>query len=59
MSSKFEWQDEYYAASVSESSLNAVQLYIDHQEEHHKQRTFVQEYAHLMQSVISDEKEHP
>ena len=59
MSSKFEWQDEYYAASVSESSLNAVQLYIDHQEEHHKQGTFVQEYEHLMQSVTSDGKEHP
>jgi REP element-mobilizing transposase RayT len=34
-SSKFEWADEYYAASVSDSALNRVRAYIDRQEEHH------------------------
>jgi putative transposase len=40
---KFEWQDEYFAASVSESGLNRVRNYIKNQEEHHKKKSFVQE----------------
>jgi putative transposase len=32
----FEWQDEYYAVSVSESSLVTVRAYIEHQDEHHR-----------------------
>ena len=42
--SKFEWADEYFAASVSESVLDKVRRYIDFQEEHHKKITFQQEY---------------
>ena len=41
--SKFEWADEYYAVSVSESQLDKVRTYINRQEEHHKQTTFAQE----------------
>ena len=41
--SKFEWANEYYAASVSESALDAVRKYIDNQEEHHKEIPFTQE----------------
>jgi putative transposase len=41
---KFEWQDEYIALSVSESGLSNVRRYIANQEEHHKKRTFQQEY---------------
>ena len=41
---KFEWQDEYFAVSVSESVLNKVRDYIKNQEEHHKHKTFQQEY---------------
>ena len=41
---KFEWQDEYFAVSVSESVLDKVRNYIKNQEEHHKQKTFQQEY---------------
>lgn len=37
---KFEWQDEYYAASVSESLLDRVREYIKNQEEHHSKSTF-------------------
>ncbi len=50
---KLEWQDarlndtvgqEYFAVSVSESVLNKVRDYIKNQEEHHKHKTFQQEY---------------
>lgn len=41
---KFEWQDEYFAVSVSESMLDKVREYIKNQEEHHTRKTFLQEY---------------
>ncbi|HWB64909.1 MAG TPA: IS200/IS605 family transposase [Chitinophagales bacterium] len=41
---KFEWADEYFAVSVSESMMNKVRNYIDNQEEHHKKLAFAQEY---------------
>jgi putative transposase len=41
---KFEWQDDYFAVSVSESAINSVREYIKNQEEHHKKKTFQQEY---------------
>lgn len=41
---KFEWADEYFAVSVSESMLDKVRAYIDGQEEHHAKTTFMQEY---------------
>jgi REP element-mobilizing transposase RayT len=41
---KFEWQDEYFAVSVSESMLDKVREYIKNQEEHHTKKTFLQEY---------------
>lgn len=41
---KFEWQDEYFAVSVSESILDKVRDYIKNQEEHHKNKAFQQEY---------------
>ena len=41
---KFEWQDEYFADSVSESVLEKTRNYIKNQEEHHKTKTFQQEY---------------
>jgi putative transposase len=40
---KFEWQDEYFAVSVSESMLDKVREYIKNQEEHHSKKTFLQE----------------
>jgi REP element-mobilizing transposase RayT len=42
--SKFEWADEYFAVSVSESQLDKVRAYIDRQEDHHKKVTLSQEY---------------
>lgn len=41
---KFEWQDGYFAVSVSESILDRVRNYIKKQEEHHSKQTFQEEY---------------
>jgi putative transposase len=41
---KFQWQEEYFAVSVSESVLDKVRNYIKNQEEHHKKKTFQEEY---------------
>ncbi len=41
---KFEWQDEYFAVSVSESMIKSVRNYIKNQEVHHSKKTFQQEY---------------
>jgi len=41
---KFEWQDEYFAASVSESKLEATRNYILNQEDHRQKKTFAEEY---------------
>ena len=45
---KFEWQDEYFAVSVSESKLEILKKYIDNQVEHHKTKTFKEEYDDFM-----------
>ena len=45
---KFEWQDDYFAVSVSESGVNKVREYIKQQEEHHMKKTFQQEYDEFM-----------
>jgi len=47
-STKFEWQDEYYAASLSESLLKNVREYILNQEDHHKNKSFSDEYTELI-----------
>ncbi len=40
---RFEWADEYYAVSVSESLVPKIRSYIINQEEHHRKRTFAEE----------------
>ena len=40
---KFAWQDDYWAAGVSESHLELVTNYIRNQEQHHAKTTFSQE----------------
>jgi putative transposase len=47
-SGKFEWQDDYFASSVSESLVSRVREYIKNQEDHHQTRTFAEEYDLLM-----------
>ena len=44
---KFEWQGDYFAASVSESGVNRVREYIKDQESHHTTKTFSEEYTSL------------
>ncbi len=45
---KFEWQDEYFALSVSESAVDKVREYIKNQEAHHSKKTFQQEYVEFI-----------
>ncbi len=40
----FEWQDEHLAGSVSESMVPKVRKYIKNQEEHHRKKSFKEEY---------------
>ena len=47
-SEKFEWQDEYFASSVSESLVSRVREYIKNQEDHHQTKTFAEEYDLLI-----------
>ncbi|HET8885977.1 MAG TPA: IS200/IS605 family transposase [Salinimicrobium sp.] len=46
---KFEWQNEYFAVSVSESMIGKVRNYIRNQEEHHKKKTFQEEYEEFIE----------
>ena len=41
---EFEWQNEFMAISVSESLLPKVREYIRNQEEHHRKKSFKEEY---------------
>ena len=51
---KFEWQDEYFAVSVSESMKNVIFNYIKKQEEHHLKKTFEQEYKEFIEKYKFD-----
>ncbi|MGH9761662.1 MAG: IS200/IS605 family transposase [Blastocatellia bacterium] len=44
----FGWQDGYAGFSVSKSNLPAVIRYIRNQREHHRKRTFQEEYRELL-----------
>jgi putative transposase len=48
MRMKFEWQDEYIAVSVGESNVETIQRYILNQEEHHRKKTFEEEFDELV-----------
>jgi putative transposase len=54
----FAWQEGYGAFTVSASQLAAVKSYIARQEEHHRRRTFQEEYLQLLRQsgVAIDEK---
>ena len=45
----FQWQEGYGAFSYSHSNLNQVIAYIMNQKEHHKKKTFKEEYLELIQ----------
>lgn len=46
---KFQWQEGFGAFSTNQSQLNVIIAYINNQEEHHKQKTFKDEYLELLQ----------
>lgn len=48
ISEKFSWQTGHAAYSVSESHLTRVYNYIAKQKEHHKKRTFNEEYDEFL-----------
>jgi len=49
--SKFFWQDDYYVKSVSDSEINRVRDYIRNQEEHHRKKTFQEEYDEFIKGI--------
>lgn len=56
--STFAWQSGYGAFAVSESNVEAVRKYIAKQEEHHRQKTFQEEYREFLvrHEIPFDEK---
>lgn len=55
---KFNWQAGYGAFSFSHSQIDAVVKYINNQEQHHKRKTFRDEYVEMLKKydVSYDEK---
>lgn len=45
---KFEWQDEYFAVGVCESMLENARKYIANQEEHHRTKSFDDEFEEFL-----------
>jgi REP element-mobilizing transposase RayT len=59
---KFGWQDEYFAVSVSEANVPSVRKYIANQEEHHRINSFDDEFEGFMKRAgfqkFKDREEH-
>ncbi|MBC5840583.1 IS200/IS605 family transposase [Flavobacterium sp. F-380] len=53
---KFEWQNGFGAFSYSHSQLTNVINYIQNQEEHHKKKTFKEEYVDFLKAFDVDFK---
>lgn len=53
---KFEWQQGFGAFSYSHSQLNSVINYISNQEEHHRAKTFREEYVEFLKLYNIDFK---
>ncbi|MEX0647108.1 MAG: IS200/IS605 family transposase [Balneolaceae bacterium] len=54
---QFRWQEGYGAFSYSRSHLNRVYHYIRNQKEHHKKKTFREEYIELLKKFNVDYNE--
>jgi putative transposase len=54
---KFDWQDGYGAFSYSHSALDNVIAYIQNQKEHHKKKTFKQEYIGFLKKFQMEYEE--
>ena len=55
---KFEWADEYYAASVGESEKKVIEKYIDEQESHHQRQTYTQECEDFLRNYMGNPEKH-
>ncbi len=53
---KFEWQEGFAAFSYSHSALDNVITYIQNQKEHHKQKSFKEEYVSFLEKYQVDFK---
>lgn len=55
---KFSWQEGFGAFSYSHSQLDAVIRYIQNQEQHHRKRSFKDEYLEMLKkfNVVFDSK---
>ena len=55
---EFAWQEGYGAFGVNRSSIAAVRRYIQNQEEHHRTKTFQEEYLEFlkMNEIEYDER---
>jgi REP element-mobilizing transposase RayT len=51
---KFQWQEGFESFSVSQSQIDKVIAYIDHQDIHHQKLTFKQEYIDFLKSYKID-----
>jgi hypothetical protein len=47
--SLFRWQEGYGAFSYSRSQISNVVNYIEHQEKHHRKKTFLEEYKQFLE----------
>jgi putative transposase len=45
---RFQWQSGYGAFSIGRSEVNTVEKYIRNQDEHHKIKTYKEEYLHFI-----------
>lgn len=51
---KFEWQNGFGAFTLGHPQLGAVASYIENQEEHHRKRTFREEYEAFLKEHLVD-----
>ncbi|HPF51430.1 MAG TPA: IS200/IS605 family transposase [Draconibacterium sp.] len=51
---KFEWADEYFAVSISDSQVNRVRKYIKNQETHHQHESWEEEYLRFLSDYGSE-----
>ena len=55
--SKFSWQNGYGAFTYSHSSIDSVAKYVMNQEEHHRKKSFKEEYFKLLHDFNIEYKE--
>ncbi len=55
--SKFSWQEGFGAFSYGKSQVHQVIQYIQTQEDHHKKKTFIEEYKEFLKAFEIDYKD--